>query len=178
MITLVNVNLCINKCILLQNISYTFIAGRIYHLKGKNGSGKTSLIEGVLGLNTFLIGQIENSFKTYSYLPQSSVSLPKMNLKLGDISNTEYSFYKKEFFDKSWNKASGGERKRALLARHFDANTELYLLDEPFNHLDLETQQLVWFELLERKTKGATLILTGHVETNEPLEEVEVSQWN
>ena len=57
---------------------------------------------------------------------------------------------------------SGGQRRRAFLARAIAADPELYLLDEPVTGVDVATQEDL-MELLRRETeRGRTVISTTH----------------
>ena len=53
---------------------------------------------------------------------------------------------------------SGGQAKKAALARAFAASSDLLLLDEPTNHLDLETVE--WLEARLGSLDGAFLLVT------------------
>ncbi len=57
------------------------------------------------------------------------------------------------------NTASGGERRRAALAKLMAEAPELMLLDEPTNHLDIEA--IAWLEN-ELKTTRAGFVLISH----------------
>ncbi|MGC1498173.1 MAG: ATP-binding cassette domain-containing protein [Sulfitobacter sp.] len=54
--------------------------------------------------------------------------------------------------------ASGGERRRAALARLMASEPELMLLDEPTNHLDIEA--IGWLEAELKQTRTAFLIIS------------------
>ena len=54
--------------------------------------------------------------------------------------------------------ASGGERRRAALARLMAAEPELMLLDEPTNHLDIEA--IAWLEAELKSTRTAFVIIS------------------
>ncbi|OQX28990.1 MAG: hypothetical protein B0D92_06125 [Spirochaeta sp. LUC14_002_19_P3] len=57
---------------------------------------------------------------------------------------------------------SGGQQQRTMLARTLAHDADLLLLDEPLNHVDLSTQELI-FHTLERLTaKGKTAIVSTH----------------
>jgi ABC-type transport system involved in cytochrome bd biosynthesis fused ATPase/permease subunit len=58
---------------------------------------------------------------------------------------------------------SGGELQRIRLARVFLRKTSLYLLDEPFEHLEEELAIRV-FERLKKHTEGAIVIYISHEE--------------
>ena len=64
-----------------------------------------------------------------------------------------------EHADRSMSQLSGGERRRALLARALAQDTELIVLDEPTNHLDIRHQHA----LLRRvRTLGRTVVAALH----------------
>ncbi|MEM9012235.1 MAG: ATP-binding cassette domain-containing protein [Pseudomonadota bacterium] len=54
--------------------------------------------------------------------------------------------------------ASGGERRRAALARLLAAEADLLLLDEPTNHLDITA--ITWLEAHLTRTKAAVLVIS------------------
>ena len=61
--------------------------------------------------------------------------------------------------DRPCDQLSGGQRRRALLARGFAQETDLVLLDEPTNHLDVH-HQLHLLSVL--KNSGRTIVATIH----------------
>ncbi len=65
--------------------------------------------------------------------------------------------------EKSITKISGGELRRAMLARALVQQPELLILDEPNAHLDIE-HQIKMFELLEKLNleEGLTIITVSH----------------
>ena len=65
--------------------------------------------------------------------------------------------------DRSLDSLSGGERRRALLARALAQDAEVLLLDEPGAHLDLR-HQVELFDLLARlaRERGAAVVLSLH----------------
>ncbi|WP_112322576.1 ABC-F family ATP-binding cassette domain-containing protein [Oceanibium sediminis] len=54
--------------------------------------------------------------------------------------------------------ASGGERRRAALARLFADEADVWLLDEPTNHLDIEMIQ--WLETQLRQSRAAFVLIS------------------
>lgn len=65
----------------------------------------------------------------------------------------------RRFADSPFNKLSGGERQKVMIARALVQETELLVLDEPTNHLDIR-HQLELLTLL--RGLGKTIILTLH----------------
>ncbi|MDY0074976.1 MAG: ABC transporter ATP-binding protein [Acholeplasmataceae bacterium] len=68
-----------------------------------------------------------------------------------------------EFENQRFKTLSGGQKRRAEIARALFSNPEILLLDEPTTGLDPETRQVVWkvIEDLQRN-KGMTIFLTTH----------------
>ena len=64
-----------------------------------------------------------------------------------------------DYADRLCDKLSGGQRRRALLARGFAQGTEVVLLDEPTNHLDVH-HQLHLLKVL--RESGRTILATIH----------------
>ncbi|AHC15812.1 metal ABC transporter ATP-binding protein [Salinispira pacifica] len=57
---------------------------------------------------------------------------------------------------------SGGQQQRVMLARTLAHDADLLLLDEPLNHVDIKTQELI-FHTIERLSKaGKTAIVSTH----------------
>lgn len=64
--------------------------------------------------------------------------------------------------NKKINQVSGGQLQRALIARAIVHNKPVWLLDEPLNGIDQETQEAI-LKILKAKTKtGTTIILSSH----------------
>jgi ABC-type Mn2+/Zn2+ transport system ATPase subunit len=171
-----------NKNVLLKGINLSIPFGKITILKAGNGVGKTQLMKNILGLVNLSSGIIKRNFNEfdYAYLPQvESVNLT-LPLLLGEIASTETNFFPEGLHDRPWNLASGGERKRCLLARTFLLEKKLLILDEPLNHLDQGTQSIVSDELMRMCKNGVTIIMTGHIDTHigdELLNIVELEKW-
>tara|TARA_Y100000385_G_C12955911_1_gene577511 strand:+ start:488 stop:1033 length:546 start_codon:yes stop_codon:yes gene_type:complete len=164
---------------LLKNIQFKVKSGQIIRLVAPNGGGKTTLIESILNLRSNFRGTIRKEFSEddYGYLPQVSHQFPKIYLQLQDICNQEYSFYPKDLFFKNWHTSSGGERKKALIAKALSEGSKLIILDEPFNHLDPVSSKQVEEKLLELAKSGCCIIYTGHEYTIAESIDIEVNQW-
>ncbi len=136
-------------------------------LVGRNGSGKSTLMRVMAGLTEVDAGErILSPGTTVGYMEQD----PEMegHATLGDFAVSELDpseGYRVEMvaeglkFDPAGDPAtaSGGERRRAALAKLLAEAPELMLLDEPTNHLDIEA--IAWLEdQLRRARAGFVLI--------------------
>lgn len=164
---------------LQSNICFSLPAGEMLHIKGSNGGGKSLLANALLGEIPILSGKIVNHFLEHRYLPQMQNKTTHLPFSIADIlfQNTETINWKEigllneSHLSLSWNKASGGERQRALLTRFFAQKGSLLILDEPFNHLDLSSKELVRQRLHKEMVQNpqASIILISH--------EDNISQW-
>jgi len=150
---------------LTKPISFCLEAGNALHLRGPNGVGKSLLLKTILGEQNILSGELKNEFQRIAYLPQAQNRAIHLPFSLGEVAGYNDTTLLSKL-DRAWNTASGGERQRALLARCLNKTADLYILDEPFNHLDQAARKLVKEKIL-RLPKEAAILLVSH-EENEP----------
>ena len=62
----------------------------------------------------------------------------------------------------SIDKKSGGERQSYLLARAFDSNAEILLLDEPMAALDLVCKRVISAYIKVHKENGGIVLMATH----------------
>jgi ABC-type Mn2+/Zn2+ transport system ATPase subunit len=125
-----------------HRVNFQLKRGQTLVVAGSNGAGKTVLLQVLLGLKPASEGLVKRSFLTCCFLPQTQTSQFHLPFCLGDVATAcgtqeaSSSILPKERWTRQWNRASGGERQRALLARILAPPSDLLVLDEPFNHLD------------------------------------------
>ena len=141
-------------------------------LFGPNGSGKTTLVKILMGEEKVTSGSItigENIKIGYfaqnqEYLKQNKDLLETfMGLTECDY-GPAFGYLKKFLFDKDAIKKrlwqlSPGERARFAFAVFAHKNYDLLILDEPDNHLDIETKEVIEKSIAEFK---GTLFLVSH----------------
>jgi ABC transport system ATP-binding/permease protein len=139
-------------------------------LVGRNGSGKSTLLKIAAGMVEADSG--ERFFQpgtTVHYLPQepdfvgAETVLAYVEAGLGPMGEAHRAqHYLRELGltgDEAPSRLSGGEARRAALARALASDPDVLLLDEPTNHLDLPA--IEWLENELKSLRGA-LILISH----------------
>src|SRR6266566_6424960 len=139
-------------------------------LVGRNGSGKSTLLKIAAGLiDTDRGTRFVQPGKTIRYLPQeptltgfaTTQAYVEAGLAPGDDPNRAFYLLGKLGLDgmEATDRLSGGEARRAALARVLAPSPDILLLDEPTNHLDLPAIQ--WLED-ELQTMRSALVLISH----------------
>src|SRR5690242_2571745 len=139
-------------------------------LIGRNGSGKSTLLKIAAGLVEPDSGsRFVQPGSTIRYLPQEpdfadhTTTLAYVEAGLGPGDDRYAARYLLEQLglrdDENPTKLSGGEARRAALARVLAPSPDILLLDEPTNHLDLPT--IEWLER-ELDSRRSALVLISH----------------
>jgi ATP-binding cassette subfamily F protein uup len=139
-------------------------------LIGRNGSGKSTLLKIAAGLVEPDSGsRFVQPGATIRYLPQEpdfaghATSLAYVEAGLGPGDDHYAARYLLEQLglhgDEDPTNLSGGEARRAALARVLAPSPDILLLDEPTNHLDLPT--IEWLES-ELDSRRSALVLISH----------------
>jgi heme exporter protein A len=175
--------------LLFKNLSFELNSGEVLKISGPNGSGKTSLMKILSGLNSFETGSIEydnikiNSEKynlDFLYLGHLAALSPELscleNLKytahLGnnnlnpDFSDALTKVGLEKFENELVGKLSAGQKKRIALSLLFITQSKVWLLDEPFSALDSQAIKIIESRIEEHCNSGGLCILTTHQDCN------------
>jgi ATP-binding cassette subfamily F protein uup len=155
---------------LLDGAELSVAAGERLCLVGRNGSGKSTLLKIAAGLADADAGtRFAQPGATIRYLPQEpdlsgyATTRDYVEAGLNPHEDPNRSFYLlgNLGLDGTENPAtlSGGEARRAALARTLAPRPDILLLDEPTNHLDVKA--IEWLEGELKAARGA-LILISH----------------
>ncbi len=159
---------------LLEDVSLGVQAGEKIGIVGVNGTGKSTLLKILAGLEEPDRGTVtKGNSVSLAYLPQTPVFSP-------DASLLDYVLEEAAPEEESWDTEtrarelltrlgfqdhtrtaahlSGGERKRAALARTLLRPADILVLDEPTNHLD--SQMVAWLEQYLAQRKQALVMVT------------------
>lgn len=170
LIQLKDIQLTFGGTPLLAGVELSVSPGERVCLIGRNGSGKSTLLKIAAGLVESDGGtRFVQPGATVRYLPQEpdfsghATTLSYVEAGLGPGDDHYQARYLVEQLGLSGEEdpahVSGGEARRAALARVLAPNPDILLLDEPTNHLDLTT-----IEWLENELDGrrCALLLISH----------------
>lgn len=175
----------------VRSIDFYVEKGRLFAFLGPNGAGKSTTIEilstalradaGEVVINGYTLGREDSKIR-------SSIGVVFQGHLLDDLLTvrenllTRGSFYglkgqdlhqavvqaakateALEFLDRPYGKLSGGQRRRADIARALVNRPQILFLDEPTTGLDAQTRRNVWECIRElQEETGMTVFLTTH----------------
>lgn len=163
--------------LLLRNMSFQIQKGQLIHVLGPNGVGKSSLFKAIFEIEGLKISNLTKSSFSHFFLPQMENKEFLLPLSLGDLSHAKGLISNKKK-GLEWNKASGGERKKALIDRALNHDCDLYILDEPFNHLDSESIAKLNESFEKLLKQGKSVILISHKAPKIEHIKMDVSKWS
>jgi ATP-binding cassette subfamily F protein uup len=158
--------------VIFDDVSYGIHEGDKIGIIGINGTGKTTILKIIAGLEEPDEGQVitQNGLRI-TYLPQNPEFPPKATV-LDYVADGKW--------QKDWSTASeaanvlnklgitahddpiaqlsGGQQKRVALARTLVNPADVLILDEPTNHIDNE--MATWLEDYLKKFKGVVIMVT------------------
>lgn len=171
---------------LFSNLSFSLMEAQCLHLVGANGSGKTSLLRIIAGINQAdsgilswlgtvtqessafhqqlaYIGHLDG-LKSELTAAENLASYQRLNGVFSD-SNVDQDLARMGILqcaDLSANKLSFGQRRRLAFARLLSGSYKLWVLDEPFTGIDTEGRELIEGICLEHLLGQGSIILTNH----------------
>ncbi|MEK4229495.1 ribosomal protection-like ABC-F family protein [Solibacillus sp. FSL H8-0538] len=142
---------------LLENANATISHGEVIGLIGRNGEGKSTLLQLILGHVKPKKGQIEwKNNELEVYLVEQEIQ----HYTAEHINALEVAIMAKWHIpDISYEKLSGGEKLKTRLAKGFSLVPHILLLDEPTNHLDIESTKILVNQIKDYK---GTIVVVSH----------------
>lgn len=187
MIELKNVYKKFGENVVLNNINVKFTKNNIYGLIGRNGSGKTMILNTICGFVKPTSGEViinnVNIYKNNTF-PKNTRALiegPKFLNNLTGYENLELlasinnKVGKKEIEkvlkevnlfeekDKIYSKYSLGMKQKLGIAQVLMKNPDILIFDEPFNGLDEQSATKIRKILLKQKEMGKIIIIATHI---------------
>lgn len=155
-----------------EHVTFTVERGQRVVLRGKNGSGKSSVLKVICGepLSYDGILQISRGIKI-SYVPQELSFLRGPLSDYADKRGIEESLLKSVLWKLDFSRAqmdrdmadlSDGQKRKVLLAQSICEPAHLYIWDEPLNYIDVLSREQIEDVILDYRP---TLLVVEHDET-------------
>ncbi|MDC8770433.1 ABC transporter ATP-binding protein [Roseateles albus] len=171
----------------LSNLDWQLLPGQVVGLLGRNGSGKTSLLESVLGLREPQLGAVQLFGQNAAELDDAGRArigyVPQQSDLFEGFTPAQLLRYFKSFYPR-WNEAkvegllsrwdiardkpiaklSGGQQQRLSIIRALAHEPDLLVLDEPVASLDPAGRRDFLRELVEQVLdRGTTVVFSTHI---------------
>jgi ABC-2 type transport system ATP-binding protein len=176
MIEIIRLSKHYGKIEVLKQISIHFIKGKVYGIVGENGAGKTTLFRCIAGLENYE-GEIRSEINP---LKDSLGLLMTEPFFFSKITGKEYiqllcnarkikitNIEDKNIFDLPLNQyaatySTGMKKKLALTAILLQQN-QCFILDEPFNGVDIQSNIIITDIIHKLRELGKTIIISSHI---------------
>ena len=176
----------------IEEVSFEIGAGSLVAILGPNGGGKSTILKVVAGLLRPWSGTVEvlgappgREAHRVAYVPQAEVVDWSFPVTVWDVvmmgrypglgplrrpgtadrdavHEALHQVGMAERAQTQIGSLSGGQRRRAFLARALAADPSLYLLDEPVTGVDITTQEDLIHILEAEALRGKTIVATTH----------------
>ena len=171
----------------LNKLDWALLPGQVVGLLGRNGSGKTSLLESLLGLREPQIGAVQLFGQTATDLDDAGRArigyVPQQSDLFEGFTPAQLLRYFKSFYPR-WNEAkveglmsrwdiardkpiaklSGGQQQRLSIIRALAHEPDLLVLDEPVASLDPAGRRDFLRELVDQVLdRGTTVVFSTHI---------------
>jgi len=188
--------------LIFENLNLSLGNGQITQIRGKNGSGKTTFLKVILNLLTSKTGEIfwegqnvkKNIFNFYNqitYIADHNTSSRKLSvldnikfwkgLSSSNLTDDETlllleTFNLKKYLDIETMYLSSGEVKKLELLRLILEQKKLWLLDEPYNHLDDLSIEILNQTFLDHINNNGIILFASHY--NPVVDNLEILEFN
>ena len=187
MLKIQNISVKISNSIILKNIDMYIKKGLITCIMGKNGMGKTTLLETIIGHHNPYLGNINYNGKNIekllpyeraklglAYVPQGREIFPRLTVKENlftglSIKNNEYKIDSEvlslfpilnEMQDRFGGDLSGGQQQQLAIARALLMRPKVLILDEPTEGIQPSIIKIIKDVIVHvKEVKKTTIVL-------------------
>jgi ABC-2 type transport system ATP-binding protein len=176
MIKVTNLSKSFGKYQVLQNINVAFEPGKVHGVIGENGAGKTTLFKCLAGLESYegvihygdgvlknVLGFLPTDLFFFSKITGKEYLQLLCNARKIKLDNVE----DQNIFDLPLNEyaetySTGMKKKLAITAVLLQQN-KVFILDEPFNGVDMQSNLLIKELILKLKSLNKIIIISSHI---------------
>ena len=188
MLLINNLSFFRDENLIFENLNLSLSNGQITQLRGKNGSGKTTFLKVILNLLSSKTGEIfwegqninKNIFNFYNqitYIADHNTSSRKLSvldninfwkgLSSSNLSNDETlllleTFNLKKYLNTETMYLSSGEVKKLELLRLILEQKKIWVLDEPYNHLDDSSIEILNQTIVDHANNDGIILFASH----------------
>ena len=187
MLKIQNISVKISNSIILKNIDMYLKKGMITCIMGKNGMGKTTLLETIIGHHRPYLGHINYNGENISkllpyeraklglaYVPQGREIFPRLTVKENlltglSIKNNDYKLDTEvlslfpilsEMLDRYGGDLSGGQQQQLAIARALLMRPKVLILDEPTEGIQPSIIKIIKDVIVHvKEVKKTTIVL-------------------
>ncbi len=161
-----------------KQVNLSLHSGQVYCLMGSSGSGKTTFLRILLGLEEADSGSMEGLQGTRasavfqenrlceSFTPVDNITMviPGRSSRSRKQAREELlRLLPEEALSRPVSTLSGGMKRRVAIVRALSVPCDMILMDEPFTGLD-ENTKLTVIQYIKEKTRGKLVIISTHQE--------------
>jgi heme exporter protein A len=168
--------------LVFSGVNFTLVSGEMLELRGTNGSGKSSLLRLLAGLNFVAEGQIAFTGgplevplnEQAHYIGHADAIKPALSVRenlefwaqflSGDVGPALLAFNLQNLVDDQAVLLSAGQKRRLALSRLLVAKRPLWLLDEPSVGLDTASLKNLQILIQRHLTSGGMVIAATHMD--------------
>ena len=177
MLTISELHVSYGRKKVLENLNLKLKTKQIHGIVGLNGSGKTTLLNSIFGIKPvdkggIRLGDSKISKTEIGYMESQNFFYPRITgreyLRFFQITNPDFNI-------ENWNKVfelplnelidnySTGMKKKLAFLGVLCLDKPVVILDEPFNGVDLESNQKIKTILQTLRSNGKTILITSHI---------------
>ena len=168
----------------LDEVTHTFEPGTATAVMGVNGSGKTTMLECLAGLQKPTSGRVSGMSENLAYVCQhlpacwmpitagEVLAMGRYGKRglVGRLRGEDRAAMRKageqldvnQFSSRSFGDLSGGQQQRVRIAQALAGQPDVIMLDEPVTGLDIPSQERILDVIEEYSSQGAIVIITTH----------------
>ena len=202
MLLINNLSFFRDENLIFENLNLSLGNGQITQLRGKNGSGKTTFLKVILNLLSSKTGEIfwegqninKNIFNFYNqitYIADHNTSSRKLSvldninfwkgLSSSNLSNDETlllleTFNLEKYLNTETMYLSSGEIKKLELLRLILEQKKIWILDEPYNHLDDSSIEILNQTFIDHTNNDGIILFASHY--NPAVNDLEILEFS